>query len=241
MTHSLVPGGNLLYLGLVLVTLFASLFWWSRRFRSDPRLVQIFAAAVVGAFVGAKLGFLVAEAWLSLDLPLFWKQLAGGKTILGALLGGFFGVEAIKRVIGYRQPTGDSFALVVPLGVALGRVGCLAHGCCQGVVISGEGEEPFRWPAPAAEIGFNLAFFVVAWFLGRYQKLPGQHFHLYLISYGVFRFFHEFVRDTPAVVGTLSGYQFLAILVALTGVIGFLRRRANCNAEKIVGEKSAKI
>jgi phosphatidylglycerol:prolipoprotein diacylglycerol transferase len=50
-------------------------------------------------------------------------------------------------------------------------------------------------------------------------------FHLYLIAYGIFRFFHEFLRDTPLVVGPFSGYQFAALAVAALGFIGYLRRR----------------
>ncbi|MCX6865843.1 MAG: prolipoprotein diacylglyceryl transferase [Verrucomicrobia bacterium] len=55
--------------------------------------------------------------------------------------------------------------------------------------------------------------------------LPGQHFHIYLIAYGVFRFFHEFFRDTPRLIGPFSGYQFLALGVAGMGAAGFLLRQ----------------
>ena len=56
--------------------------------------------------------------------------------MLGALLGGYAGVEIAKKAIGYSAPTGDWFAIVAPVGIALGRVGCLRHGCCTGVVCS---------------------------------------------------------------------------------------------------------
>ena len=55
--------------------------------------------------------------------------------------------------------------------------------------------------------------------------LPGQHFHLYLMAYGVFRFVHEFWRDTPRIVGLMSGYQIAALAVAGLGLIGFIQRR----------------
>jgi phosphatidylglycerol:prolipoprotein diacylglycerol transferase len=45
--------------------------------------------------------------------------------------------------------------------------------------------------------------------------LPGQHFHLYLIGYGAFRFGHEFWRDTPRIALGLSGYHFASL--ALVG------------------------
>jgi len=55
----------------------------------------------------------------------------------------------------------------------------------------------------------------------------GQHFHVYLICYGVFRFAHEFLRDTPRIGERLSGYQLLALGVAAFGVAAFLRRRTS--------------
>jgi phosphatidylglycerol:prolipoprotein diacylglycerol transferase len=86
-----------------------------------------------------------------------------------------------------------------------------------------------RWPAVPLEIAFNLAAILVFIVLRRRRLLPGQHFHLYLIGYGVFRFFHEFMRATPHVAGEFSGYQFAALVVAGLGVVGFLRRRyAQC-------------
>ena len=230
--HPLFPGSPV-YVILMLAALIGGAFWWSRKFRGDSRLLQIFAGGIVGAFAGAKIAFILAEGWLYRDSEHFWLQLAGGKTILGALLGGYAGVEAVKSLVGYRQPTGDWFAAAAPLGIALGRIGCLAHGCCLGkacepawfTLTDRAGAD--RWPAPVAEIAFNLL--AAAIFLGmrRRRILPGQHFHLYLIAYGFFRFAHEFIRDTPRIAGDwLSGYHFLALSVAALGLWGFRKRAA---------------
>jgi phosphatidylglycerol:prolipoprotein diacylglycerol transferase len=45
------------------------------------------------------------------------------------------------------------------------------------------------------------------------------------MAYGVFRFFHEFLRDTPPILGPISGYQMAALAIALLGVSGFISRR----------------
>lgn len=232
MTHPLLPGSPV-YLVLMLAALIGGATWWSRKFRSDSRLMQIFAGGIVGAFAGAKIAFLFAEGWIHRGSELFWLQIAGGKTILGGLLGGYLAVEAVKMLTGYRRPTGDWFAAAVPLGIALGRIGCLAHGCCRGVVcrpawytvtdIAGSS----RWPAPVAEVIFNLVAASLFLQMRRAPRpvLPGQHFHLYLIAYGLFRFAHEFVRDTPRLPGSVfSGYHVLALLAAGLGVWGFWRR-----------------
>ena len=165
------------------------------------------------------------------DEPQRWVIWATGKTILGALLGGYAGVEVAKKWTGYTQPTGDWFALIAPLGIALGRVGCLLHGCCLGrrcapawyTIRDAHGYS--RWPAVPVEIAFNIAALLVFIGLRRRRLLAGQHFHLYLIGYGIFRTAHEFLRATPRVSGEFSGYQIAAIAVAGLGIVGFVRRR----------------
>ena len=220
----------------MLAGILVSALLWSRIARRDERLLIIYFSALISAFVGAKLVYLAAEGWMFWDDPQRWIIWATGKTILGALLGGYAGVEVAKKFTGYTQPTGDWFALIAPLGIALGRVGCLLHGCCLGKrcapawwTIRDECGVP-RWPAVPLEIAFNIAAILVLIGLRRWRVLPGQHFHLYLIAYGVFRFFHEFMRATPRVAGEFSGYQFAALAVAGLGIVGFVRRRHAQNA-----------
>jgi phosphatidylglycerol---prolipoprotein diacylglyceryl transferase len=60
----------------------------------------------------------------------------------------------------------------------------------------------------------------------RKQRLfPGQHFHFYLLGYGVFRFFHEFMRQEPHLFGPITGYQLAALAVAGLGFVAFVKRR----------------
>ena len=221
------------YTWLLIAGVVISFFFWKRRARQDKRLVFIYGAALVGAFFGAKIVYLLAEGWLHLGAPDVWLQLAAGKSILGALLGGYVFVELAKRHVGYERTTGDDFALIAPVSIGLGRVGCLLHGCCLGVVCRPEwyalkdSEGVPRWPAVPVELAFNVLAFVFFLFLRRRKFLTGQHFHLYLIGYGLFRFAHEFVRATPRLLGPLSGYQFAALAVAVFGGICFVRRRAS--------------
>ena len=54
----------------------------------------------------------------------------------------------------------------------------------------------------------------------------GQLFHLYLLCYGIFRFWHEFHRATPKWFGEFSGYQLGALaLIALGLWRGSIRYR----------------
>jgi len=241
------------YTWLLLAGVVISFLFWRRRARQDKRLVFIYGAALVGAFFGAKIVYLLAEGWLHFGAPDMWPQLAAGKSILGALLGGYVFVELAKRHVGYDRATGDDFALIAPIGIGLGRVGCLLHGCCLGVACSPrwyalkDVDGVPRWPAVPVELAFNLVAFVLFLFLRRRKLLPGQHFHLYLIGYGLFRFAHEFVRATPKLFGVFSGYHIAALAVALFGLICFVRRQSDStclptvNSERLEGRPSPKL
>lgn len=215
---------------LMLAGIGASLACWWRIARRDPRLVPIYLGALVGAFFGAKLVYLFAEGWLHFHDPQRWIVLATGKSIVGALLGGYAGVEAVKHFLGYRSATGDFFALVAPLGIMLGRIGCVLHGCCLGEVCREswftvrDAGGTARWPAAQIELLFNAVALVTLYFLRKRELLKNQLFHIYLIAYGCFRFVHEFWRDTPRIVGPFSGYQLGALAVVAVGAFGFLKR-----------------
>ena len=207
-----------------------SAMFWSRLARRDDRLLIVYVAALIGAFLGAKLAYLLAEGWRDLGQPDVWLRLATGKSILGALPGGYAGVELAKRWVGYRGVTGDWFAIIAPVGIILGRIGCWLHGCCLGRAwepawftmrdASGLG----RWPAVPAEIVFNLAMLACFFVLRQQRRLAGQHFHVYLIAYGLFRFAHEFLRATPRIGAGLSGYQIAALACVALGAWRFVAR-----------------
>ena len=215
---------------LMLAGIAVSIAFWVRLAKRDERLLVIYIAALVSAFLGAKIVYLAAEGWMFWDAPERWMIWATGKTILGALLGGYAGVEIAKKVTGYTQATGDWFAVIAPVGIVLGRVGCLLHGCCLGKECAAawwtinDARGAARWPAVPVEIGFNVAAILVFMGLRRRCVLAGQHFHLYLIAYGAFRFAHEFLRATPRIGGGISGYQIAAFACAALGAWRFAAR-----------------
>jgi len=216
---------------LMLAGICVSVILWSRLARRDDRLVLIYVAALTGAFLGAKIAYLAAEGWLHWHDANRWVVLATGKSITGALLGGYGAVEVAKRLVGYRESTGDWFAVIAPLGIMLGRVGCILQGCCLGQVCTpswftmNDATGAARWPAALFELIFN-ALMLGVFLLMRWRKIfPGQHFHIYLMAYGIFRFMHEFLRDTPKILGPISGYQIAALAVVMLGAIGFFLRQ----------------
>ncbi len=226
-----LPDGTL-YRSILVAVLIVSFGFWVRMARRDRRLIGVYLGALLGGFTGAKIVYLFAEGWLHVGEPGMWLTLASGKSIVGALLGGYLGIEIAKASVGYQKATGDWFALVVPLGIAAGRIGCLSVGCCLGIPLQPEAwwtsldlSGTPRWPAPMTELLFNLVAFSILLTFQRHRVLPGQLFHLYLIGYGIFRFFHEFLRATEKPFGGVSGYQVAALGLIALGWIRFIQRR----------------
>ena len=207
-----------------LPALLLSALVWYRFGHRDTRLWLIYLLALFGAFFGAKVAYVSVEGFADWPHADRWERLLWGKSILGAVLGGFLFVEWSKRMIGYNVVTGDWFAVIVPMGVAVGRLNCLAKGCCSGRQdILGWGV----WPAVQVEMAFNLVFLLTVLILRQSGRLKGQHFHLYMIAYGVFRLLHEPLRATPKVEGIFSGYQAWAVMLVVAGVLAY-KRRSRC-------------
>ena len=125
---------------------------------------------------------------------------------------------------------GDAFAVIVPVGILLGRVGCFMNGCCLGKPVSGffaarDVSGVSRWPAPFVEGAFQVGILAVILLLQRRGLLRDRLFFLYLTAYGLFRFLHEFMRATPKIWLGLSGYQCISLIMAGIG-FWMLRRRS---------------
>src|SRR5205823_3946798 len=97
-------------------------------------------------------------------------------------------------------------------------------GCCHGIQCPPawftveDARGIARWPSVPIEILFNFVYLGSVMILRRRRLLTGQHFHLYLIAYGAFRFIHEFLRAEPRVFGPLTGYHFAALAVLGLGI-----------------------
>lgn len=201
----------------------SAVLWFYRTKRNTDMLV-VYVGALGGAFLGAKLAYIFAEWQVIWPSPERWLMMATGKSVVGGILGGYAGVEGMKRAIGHEKSTGDLFAPIIPLGIALGRVGCVLHGCCLGNAMPvawwtvNDVHGQARWPSSQIELVFQLVMFAVTVMLLRRLSWQGRVFFLYLFCYGVFRFFHEWLRDTPKWFGWISGYQLLALVMLWLGL-----------------------
>jgi prolipoprotein diacylglyceryltransferase len=191
---------------------------------NDQQRWSILAAAAVGALIGSRL-LSVFEQAPRLH-PFTWRAflIPGGKTIVGALLGGWLLVEIAKRLMGIRSRTGDLFAVPLCIGIAVGRVGCFLAGIADDTygkptslpwgVDFGDGIA--RHPTQMYELFFLLALAFVLQHRGRRPHSEGSLFRIFMAAYLAFRFCIDFLKPQPLVYGlNLIQWACLAGLCAL--------------------------
>jgi phosphatidylglycerol---prolipoprotein diacylglyceryl transferase len=189
--------------------------------------IGIALGAFCGGMIGAKLPFALAD-WDALLSGRAW--LDNGKTIVFGLVGGYFGVELAKSMLGVRVKTGDSFAVPVAAAVAIGRLACFSAGCCYGSVTRlpwavrfGDGLP--RHPTQLYEFVFHAtAACVLAWLQAR-GRLRGQLIKLYILAYLVYRFASEFIRPEPVLGLGLTGYQWATLALMPVFVLLWIQDR----------------
>lgn len=198
---------------------------------SDEHRQWIFVGAALGALLGSRaLGLLEHPTELR-HPPGGWPYYFTNKTILGGLLGGLVGVEAVKKRLGVTASSGDLMVYPLVVGMVIGRVGCFLSGLEDGTfgivtalpwgIDFGDGRP--RHPTNLYEIGWLLLTAGALWRLEQRRPLAdGARFKGFMVSYLAFRLLVEFIKPAPpwpfwltpiqwATVGGLLYYGWLEI------------------------------
>ena len=172
---------------------------------SPERRSTIICAAVIGAATGCRLLALLENA-----NRFSWKHLLlldGGKTIIGAILGGWIAVELAKRRMGTEVRTGDLLVTPLLIGTIIGRIGCFFAGTVDETfgratslpwgIDFGDGLQ--RHPLQLYEIVFLATYYLLVERRDHPNFVNGDRFRLYIFSYFGLRFGLEFLKDSPRI------------------------------------------
>jgi phosphatidylglycerol:prolipoprotein diacylglycerol transferase len=204
----------------------------------ENQFLNIVTWVVVAGIVGARLGFVFTQ-W-----PLFAHNLAqianfqaGGLSIHGALIAGglalWLSLRPLKDKVTFLA-FADLASVALALAQGIGRFGNFfnyeAFGPPATLPWKMYVPEAYR-PKGLEAVGYfhptfiyeailDFAVFLVLLRLG--QGKPGQRFFIYMILYGVVRFFVEFLRiDSEAAFG-LTFAQWISLLFVIAGTAGLL-------------------
>jgi len=197
----------------------------------------VFYNGIVAVMLGFGFAAVFQGFYNWLEDPSAGFALDGGITFLGGLLGGA-GCFMLGYVLFGRKGKGrlmDIISVVpcaITVGHALGRVGCFFAGCCYGKPTESFLGVKFPYlpvkvhPTQLYEAFFLLALFLVMSYL-LLKKRFRYNFSVYLIAYGVFRFFVEFLRDDErgSLFGALTPSQFWSLVLIVGGVVSIFALR----------------
>ena len=204
----------------------------ARRYKEIPQIDVVCSAvyAGIGAVVGAKLLFIIVNLGdiISGALP-FLQAFQGGFVFYGGLIGGIIGLFLYVKIYKLNAfKFFEIYATVVPLGHAIGRVGCFLGGCCYGIEYDGPlsctyhiniGNTPLGvplFPVQLAEAFLLLCLFSVLLFLYIKKRDLGIQVLTYGFAYCLLRFSLEFLRgdkERGALLG-ISTSQFISLVFA---------------------------
>jgi phosphatidylglycerol:prolipoprotein diacylglycerol transferase len=195
--------------GLMYVVGFVLGWWLARQRCSRPdspvtaeQVDDLVFYVMLGVILGGRLGYCLVygiDNWLADPLYVF-KITEGGMSFHGGLVGVIAAMYLFARKIGRRTWTVIDFvAPLVPLGLGFGRIGNFINGelwgkptdVPWGVEYRGEVLHPSQLYESALE-GFVL--FAILWWYSSKPRPRLAVSAMFLIFYGVFRFFVEFYR-----------------------------------------------
>lgn len=155
-------------------------------------------------------------------------------TFLGGLVGGIICFLLLYRFYIKARFPATTFSMIctiappcICLAHGWGRIGCFMAGCCYGIQTDSFlgvqfPDLPYKvYPTQLYEAAFLFFLFILLLLLAEKQK-GTYNLIIYLVSYGLFRFFIEFIRgdDRGFFFLHLSPSQWLSLLMILaSGVL----------------------
>jgi phosphatidylglycerol:prolipoprotein diacylglycerol transferase len=193
------------------------LYWRGSNSNHSARLPDatsrwaVIAGAALGAAIGSRLLY-VLEYWTALQAQP-WTMWLGGKTLVGALLGGLAGVEVAKLASGWRHSTGDGFVTPLLVAMVIGRLGCQLSTVTD-QTYGNPTTLPWAWdfgdavPRHPTSLYEIIGLSGLAWLIqrARFTRQPGDRFRLFMVGYLLLRLALEFLKPPfgPTAVGALA-------------------------------------
>ena len=209
----------------------------AKRLGLDPeKVVDACFYVVIAAIVGSRLFYVITNIDFFMSSPLeVFKIWNGGLVFYGGFIGSAITLIVYLKI--YHLPLGkmsDIAALALPLGHAIGRIGCFFAGCCYGKLCHYPWAITFKnadslaplfvqlHPTQLYSSASNFLIFLLIFSLRRFKQYDGQLFWIYIAIYGVNRSIIEVFRGDfrgAEVFHIFSISQTIGLSFALIAVI----------------------
>lgn len=218
--------GAMIALG-ILCCIFMGMYRAKKRDMNPEAVLDIAIFGVLFGFIGAKLLYVIVE------LPYFIKNPmdiigSSGFVVYGGIIAGVLAaiVYCKKKNLVFME----YFDLCMPsvaIAQGFGRLGCFMAGCCYGrqtdawygVIFPAGSMAPAGVKVIPTQLISSLGDFLIMGILLWYSKRAkhtGDVGAMYMLLYGVGRFFIEYLRaDDRGAVGILSTSQLISVFIVL--------------------------
>lgn len=247
-----IPIINLMYplMYLIAFSVGASyIFYQAKKHNWHIGSVSVMLGATITAAVfGSKIVLIPIDSILTSFMN-FQLPVANGKSFLGGVAGGLIGMLIAIRYLRLPMQVADRVAFILPVSLAIGRVGCLFAGCCFGKLtelpwgISYEAGSPAHFhhlydgsidaealtslsihPVPVYEILFCILIVTVIVSNRHRLQIQGRTLFAVLSLYSFLRFGGEFLRYQVHDV-VINNVQIATLSAGLFFMMLFLYRK----------------
>ena len=204
---------------------------------SRQQIENLFVYLIIFGFVGARIFHVFSQWHIYKSQPLeIFAVWHGGLGIYGAIAGGLIALVIFRKIYKIGLPVFQLLDWLVPsllIGQIIGRFGNFFNyelfGRPTGAVWGMYVPEQFRpleffnqqffTPLFLYEALLNLALLVIILASSSKVNKPGLVFASYLVSYGLIRFFLEFLKIEPILLAGWRINSILALILSATGLV----------------------
>lgn len=186
---------------------------------SDTNRLWILLGAMIGALIGSRvIAFLETPSEMANQTFISFYQ---NKTVAGGFLGGLFGVELFKKIIGIKTASGDIYVIPIIVALFIGRIGCFSMGIAEPTygnettLFTGMnlGDGKLRHPVALYEMAFMVVLFILFRKIKNVDLINGDRFKLFMVAYFLYRFCVEFIKPYEPLFLHLSSIQWSSIFI----------------------------
>lgn len=256
---------QLRYYSLMYIVAFAVVYFLviyrikTENYKYSPETIQDYLVfAMIGLIIGGRLGYVFFYNWnyyshhlLETILPF---DFSNGMKFVGisgmSYHGGAIGVAitsaffCIKHKVNFWK-FAELLVPAIPLGYTFGRIGNFINGelfgratnMPWGMYFPLDPTNSLRHPSQLYEAFFEgIILFAVLWLIRKKSLFDGFLLGIYIIGYGLVRFFIEFYREPDYQLGLFLGFismgQILCLLMMLGGIMILLWRKNAANNQE---------
>jgi phosphatidylglycerol---prolipoprotein diacylglyceryl transferase len=191
---------------------------------------SLFLYLLAGLVIGARLGYVIFYNLISyLEDPLeMFAVWHGGMSFHGGMIGSVVaGIIFCRKYRADFWQLSDLIIVTAPIGLGLGRIGNFINGELYGrvtavpwaMVFPSGGLLP-RHPSQLYEFLLEgVLLFSLLWVIKDKDLKSGSLTSIFLILYGLFRFFIEFYRQPDPQIGFISGYFTMGQVLSLAMIL----------------------